>query len=120
MSYNEATRCITLVAGADFRTTGINRFCVVGTDGKAEIAGANARAIGVIYDNPPEDEACTVAVAGVVQIEVGSGGLTAGDIVQCAANGLVVTQSSTNPRLGIAMESAVQGDIASVFLKAFA
>jgi len=69
MAYEESVKAITLLAGADFSTTGRNRFGKIGTDGKIELAGAGERAAGVIGDNVAEDRRCALQIDGVIMVK---------------------------------------------------
>lgn len=89
MSYEERVDMITMVAGFDASET-INRFVVTGADGKAELSAAGVAAIGVLTSNAPEDHAVRVVVRGIVPVEVGVGGLNAGDTVASGADGVAV------------------------------
>lgn len=123
MSYEERADPISMVAGFDAGDV-IYVFVKTGVDGKAELCGANERATGILTSSAEENHAVRVVTGGIAPVEVGAGGLTAGDFVKSAANGLAVTQDSTNPRLGICQASAdgsvvafAEGDIAPILFQ---
>jgi len=116
MAYEESVKAITLLAGADFSTTGRNRFGKIGTDGKIELAGAGERAAGVIGDNVAEDRRCALQIDGVIMVEAG-GTVTAGDIAASGSNGTVVTQASTAVVMGVILESGTSGVLVPVLFQ---
>lgn len=99
----------TMIAGADLsakqwtfvigNTT--DRTVVNATDGQA--------ADGVLINTPTSGAAATVVTAGRVMIEVGTGGLTAGDAVASDANGEAITAASGDIVVGKALETAAAG-----------
>ncbi len=112
----ESVRSISLEAGADFSTTGQNRFGTVGSDGKVELAALDAVADGVILNDPLENNAVEFGIGGVVPLVVGTGGLTAGQLVKSGANGTAVLRDGTTPILGRALETGVAGAVIPVLL----
>lgn len=115
MAYEESLVEITLPAAADFSATGQYRFGRLNTSSQIALASAAGIADGVITDNPDAaGKECSVAISGVVQVELG-GTVTAADQVQVGTNGVAVSGSTNSP--GIALESGVSGDIISVLLK---
>lgn len=95
----------------------------------AVVAAAGARALGVLYDKPAAaGRGCKVAIGGIVKVQAG-GTITRGDSIKSNASGKAVTAtkatvdttdtSASDPVvgsevLGIAMESAVDGDVMSI------
>lgn len=117
MSYSSSTTKIgTLVANADFSTTGQFRFGVIGSNGKIALAGAGLRVDGVVANNPAADRAVEFTIGGIEQIELG-GTVTAGDNVKSGASGVCVTHGGTGYVSGVAVESGVSGDIVSILIK---
>lgn len=102
----------TYVAGADLRERQF-RFVTVGAGGAVAATGAGLKADGVLLNDPNTGEAATVAVFGRVIVEA-AGDIVAGAEVQSAANGAVATATSTNIRVGKALEAAVAGQLISV------
>jgi hypothetical protein len=99
----------TMIAGADLsakqwtfviqNTT--DRTVVNATDGQA--------ADGVLINDPISGAAATVVTAGRVIIEVGTGGLTAGDAVASDLNGEAITAATGDIIVGKALETAAAG-----------
>lgn len=99
----------TMIAGADLsakqwtfviqNTT--DRTVVNATDGQA--------ADGVLINTPESGNAATVVTHGRVMVEVGSGGLTAGDDVASDGNGEAITAATADIIVGKALETAAAG-----------
>lgn len=99
----------TMIAGADLsakqwtfviqNTT--DRTVVNATDGQA--------ADGVLINTPESGNAATVVTHGRVMVEVGTGGLTAGDDVASDANGEAITAATADIIVGKALETAAAG-----------
>lgn len=99
----------TMIAGADLsekqwtfviqNTT--DRTVVNATDGQA--------ADGVLINDPISGAAATVVTNGRVIIEVGTGGLTAGDDVASDTNGEAITADTADIIVGKALETAAAG-----------
>jgi hypothetical protein len=117
MSYHANVRSIPLLAGADFSTTGQYRFGKIGTDGKVELAGAGERAAGVIGNDPAEDQALELQIGDVLEVEIGSGGLSAGDVVASGASGVAVTQAATAIVLGHCLKGGSEGELGSILFQ---
>lgn len=118
MSYEVPGLSITLIAAADLRTS---QFCFVNADttaagSKAALPSAGGRAIGVLQNKPNSGEAGTVVVTGITKCVVGTGGVTAGDTVQCLADGKVTTVASGKYAVGIALVTGVAGVTVPVLL----
>lgn len=121
---------ITLIAAADLSA---KQFYAVKIDntGKAALAGAGEMACGILQNKPASGEAATIAVFGTTKAQAG-GTVTAGDVVKADAAGKIVVASkgTTNTSdagagsdpllgsnvLGIAQESAVDGDVFPVLI----
>lgn len=79
-------------------------------------AAASDLMIGVIEGVPADaGERCDVMVSGIADVKAG-GTITRGSPVTADSSGRVVAAASTNRQIGIAMESAVAGDIIGVLL----
>ena len=102
----------TYVAGADLRERQF-RFVTVGANGRVTATASGAKSDGVLLNDPNTGEAATVAVFGRVIVEAG-GNITAGAEVQSGANGVVIAATSTNIRVGRALEGAVAGQLITV------
>lgn len=115
MAYENTAECITLPAGADHSS---NQYkCVtVASDGEVELAGAAARAIGVLQDNPDAaGKAATVGVGGVLMV-MASAAIAAGAEIGCAASGKIRTAVSSDFIMGTALEAAsADGNIIAVY-----
>lgn len=115
MATKELLGSITLLAAADFSTTGQYRFGKVDANGRVALTTTDDVVAGVIQDNVAAiDRASQVGIEGVTLLELG-GTVTAGDQIKSSTNGLGIT-GTTNPR-GIALESGVANDIISVLLR---
>jgi hypothetical protein len=79
--------------------------------GKIDLAGAAARAVGVLLSKPVVDQPGRVGINGIVPVEAGVGGIVAGGEVSVGAGGLGIAQSASNPSRGTALESAAEGEI---------
>jgi len=114
-AFYECIQAISVVAGANFSTTGQYRLAIVGSDEKLELAGVNARAVGVILDNPEEDRVARLGIAGVVPVELGAT-VAAGALLKASTNGVAITRDSTNPIIGTALEGGDAGEVIAVLL----
>lgn len=114
MAYEESVVNISLLANADFRTTGQFRFGIVNSSGEVALSSSAGRVDGVINNNPDVDQAVTFGISGVVMVEYG-GSITAGAQVQSGASGVAVSGSTNSP--GVALETGVSGDIRPILLK---
>jgi hypothetical protein len=117
MSYEANVRSITLLAGADFSTTGQHRFGKIGTDGKVELNGAAERAAGAIGNDPAEDQPLELQLGDVLEVEIGSGGLAAGDLVASGASGVAITQAATAIVLGHCLKGGVEGELGTILFQ---
>lgn len=107
----------TLVAAADLSG---KQYCTVKVDSDGKIALCTATtdlAIGILRNKPVAGEVAEVIVQGVALCKTG-GAITAGTYVMpTATTGVVTTHSSTNTKVGIALQEATaSGDIISVLL----
>lgn len=97
------------------------RFLTLESDGKVDVADADAEeVIGVAMTNPSaEDRAVAVAISGEVKVYAG-GNITVGDDVVTDANGAAVerstSSSATAVTAGKALASAVSGDVVTILL----
>lgn len=89
-----------------------------GTGGAAiQLPAANTNPIiGIVQNNPAVGEAGTVMSAGISKA-IASGPIAINDLLQCDANGKFLKAVSGKYVVAQALESAVAGDIFTVFLK---
>ena len=132
MAYEETLRAITLDADS---TIGIYtgppgvvgsaspnygkqyHFVKVTGSHTAGLAGAGEDAVGVLQNKPQQTgTGATVAIAGISMVFAGTNGLSAGDEVECDANGQGVTQTA-GVSLGVAIEDAAAGELCPVLLR---
>lgn len=105
----------TLIAGEDLTDS---QFCAVDIDGdgKAALPTQGARAIGVVQNNPDIGEAATVVVTGVVKVQVGLTGVSAGDSVTVDDDGTIIQPTSGDRAIGVSLEDTAAGLIGTVLL----
>ena len=82
-------------------------------------SGADAdAAIGILQDKPAAaNRACKVRVDGVSKLKIGSGGVTYGQKIASDASGQGVVATANQRYLAIALETAVENDIATVLME---
>lgn len=111
---------ITRAANTDLSTKQYFFVKVVNNNGIGQIAlaGDGEFAIGVLQNKPSAagDDA-KVAISGIAKVEAG-GTITAGGPVAVDASGNAVAASSGDIVVGVAMDSAVDGDLVGVLLDA--
>ncbi len=102
-------------------------FVVLGADGNLDLAGANARAIGVLQNDPTAGQSGTVRLMGVSKVTAGAA-ITQGALVASNASGEAVAYTAATANtttgvisgsqvLGIALEAAgAAGDFVAVAL----
>lgn len=117
MAREEAVVAITLPAGGNMSTEQY-RFVVVASDGQIDsVASAGGDADGVLLDKPSAaGDPARVAIAGVVPVVVGSGGVTRGDKLQSGADGEALTAASGDHVLGKALTTAAEGALVECLL----
>lgn len=116
MATESNVQVISVEAASDL-SSGQNRFVTLNSSGQIALSAAAARSIGVLTDKPDaQGKVGRVVVGGIVPVTAGAS-VTAGDIVQATTDGKVITQTSTNPRLGIAMNSAASGELCEVLFQ---
>jgi len=103
-----------MIAGADLSSAQFT-FVKMNTTDRTVVAAGNAdAAFGVLQNNPASGEAATVCTHGRTLIVVGTGGLTAGDTVGSDANGAAVASATSDIILGVCVEGASDGEIATI------
>lgn len=105
---------VTMVAGADLSAKQFTFVKMNTTDRTVVSAGDGEAAMGVLVNDPISGGAATVAVRGRVMVEVGTGGLTAGDNVGIDANGEAVTAAPTDIKVGQCVTGAAAGGRATI------
>lgn len=104
----------TMTAGADLSSAQFT-FVKMNTTDRTIVAAANADAAdGVLINQPLSGNAATVVVHGRVIVEVGTGGLTAGDNVGVDANGKAVTAVAADIIVGKCVDGAAAGGRATI------
>jgi len=104
----------TMVAGADLSSSQWTFVKMNTTDRTVVAAGNGEAAFGVLINDPESGAAATVVTHGRVIVEVGTGGLTAGDAVGIDANGEAVTAASTDIIVGQCVDGAAAGGRATI------
>lgn len=106
-----------VVAGADLSSS---QFCLVKLSTSADrtvvlAAGNSDVVVGVLGNKPISGAAADVQTHGEAKVQYG-GSVTRGDALMSDASAHAVTQSSTNPKFGYALESGSSGEVHSVLL----
>ena len=102
----------TMIAGAALSQF---TFVIMNTTDRTVVAAGNgAAADGVVINDPASGAAATVVTAGRVIVEVGTGGLTAGDDVGVDANGEAVAAATSDIIVGKCVEGAAAGGRATI------
>lgn len=100
----------TFIAGADLSSSG-NVAVRVTTTGKVILCGAGEYATGILQNAPVADALAVVRIAGISMMKADGTGLTVGDRVSSAANGL--GRASTNAATGLAHVNTSDGGAAT-------
>lgn len=99
----------TYIAGADLSAKQWT-FVIMNTTDRTVVNATDGQAAdGVLINTPESGKAATVVTAGRVMVEVGTGGLTAGDLVASDANGEAITAATADIVVGKALETAAAG-----------
>lgn len=99
----------TMIAGADLSAKQFT-FVIGNTTDRTVVNATDGQAAdGVLINDPISGAAATVVTNGRVIIEVGTGGLTAGDDVASDANGEAITADTADIIVGKALETAAAG-----------
>lgn len=102
------------IAGADLSNAQFTFVKMNTTDRTVVAAGDGEAADGVLLNDPESGQSATVAVFGRVIVEVGTGGLTAGDDVGVDANGEAVTAATSDIIVGKCVDGASAGERATI------
>lgn len=91
------------------------QFCAVKFSGDKTVtfAGAGEKSCGILQDKPVSGEACNVAKGGISKAKIG-GNVAAGANLMSDAAGVLITATSGNHVVAVALEAGVSGDIISV------
>lgn len=116
MATDQPGMSISLPAYADYHAKQYYAM-YIHTDGRARLCGAAANAIGILQTNDAsaQDKMCNVMVTGVSKCVYGAG-VTVGANLMTDSAGKLVTATSTNPVVGVAMKTGSTGDIGEVLL----
>ncbi len=116
MAFEEILQKITVPAAADLSAKQYF-FGAIDSSGEFAVAGAGAQVDGVIQNEPDaQGKATTVGISGVSKVLAG-GTVAAGELVASDSAGEAVAAATGDNIAGVAMASAVDGDIMSVLLK---
>ena len=91
------------------------RFVTVGASGVVSVAGAGAKADGVLRNNPVTGEAPVVGMDGFPYVVAGEA-LSIGDVVASDANGAAVVTTTGDAEMGKVLEAAASGEKARIKL----
>ena len=104
----------TMIAGADLSAKQFT-FVIGNTTDRTVVSATDGQAAdGVVINNPTSGAAATVVTHGRVMVEVGTGGLTAGDLVASDANGEAITAATADIVVGKCVEGAAAGGRATI------
>lgn len=90
------------------------------TSRQVNLASTGGEAIaGILQNNPISGGAAIIVQRGITQAQIGTAGVTAGDqLMTEAATGKLVTKTSTNVVVGVAIETCAAGAVGTVDLGA--
>lgn len=105
-----------LTAAADLSA---KQFCAVKqttTSRQVNLASTGGEAItGILQNTPKQNDPADVTYTGFTKAQAGTGGFTAGDALQTeAATGKLITKTSTNTIVAVAIETTAAGAIGLV------
>lgn len=106
----------TMTASADLSA---KRYYIVDVSGDGTVTTASSAGqvvLGVLQNKPESGEAAAVMVSGVSKVVTGTGDLTAGDLVQAAADGTGITAASGDYSIGICLIGASAGENATILV----
>ncbi len=111
MAYEQTLHTISAPASADLSAS---QFCFVAVNSSGQLAlpSAGGEADGILQDKPNgAGVAGEVGILGVSKLVVGTGGVTAGDLLATDVNGKAVTAATGNKILGRALATGAAGVI---------
>ena len=111
MAYEQTLHTISAPASTDLSAS---QFCFVAVNSSGQLAlpSAGGDAEGILQDKPnAAGVAGEVGILGVSKLVVGTGGVTAGDLLATDVNGKAVTATTGNKILGRALTTGAAGTI---------
>ncbi len=111
MAYEQTLHTISAPASADLSAS---QFCfvAVNSSGQLVLPSAGGDAEGILQDKPnAAGVAGEVGILGVSKLVVGTGGVTAGDLLATDVSGKAVTATTGNKILGRALVTGAAGVI---------
>lgn len=105
-----------LVANADLSAKQFYAVKQTTTARKVDVASTGGEAItGILQNTPKAGEPVEVCYAGFTKALAGTGGFTAGDALQTeTGTGKLITKTSTNTIVAVAIETCAAGEIGLV------
>lgn len=89
----------------------------VTADKQVNLASSAGQAVmGVLQNDPISGAAAIVRTGGVSKVEVGTGGLSAGDLVQANANGEAIAAATGDYTVGMCLIGAAAGEVATILV----
>jgi hypothetical protein len=111
MAFEQTLRSIGVPASADLSAS---QFCFMTVNSSGQLAAptAGGDADGILQDKPnAQGVQGELAMLGVSKVVVGTGGVTAGDLLATDASGKAVTATTGNKILGRALATGAAGVI---------
>lgn len=107
-----------MTAAADYQTTSKQYYIVdVSADKTVAIASSAGQAcVGVLQNDPASGEPAIVRTGGVSKVIVGTGDISAGDLVQADANAKAIAAASGDYTLGVCLIGASAGEYATILV----
>lgn len=103
-----------MIAGADLSAKQWT-FVIMNTTDRTVVSATDGQAAdGVLINDPTSGAAATVVTHGRVIVEVGTGGLTAGDNVASDANGEAIAAATGDVVVGKCVQGAAAGERAVI------
>jgi hypothetical protein len=116
VAYEQPGFKFTLLAAADLRTHQY-KFVDVDATGRAALGANGGRVVGVVQNKPNTGESAELCHSGISKVIAGAA-VTAGDELQSDATGRAVLATTTNQRIGVALQSAgAAGALIAVLLR---
>jgi hypothetical protein len=117
MAYEQTLRTVGVPASADLSSS---QFCfvVVNSSGQLAAPTAGGDADGVLQDKPnAQGQIGEVGILGISKALVGTGGVTAGDLLAVDAAGKVVTAATGNKIVGKALATGAASTYIPVLIQ---
>jgi hypothetical protein len=90
----------------------------IDVNGEAVLPAAGAMGVGVVRNKPVEGQSATIVSDGIMMAHVGTGGITAGDLVTVDADGHFVTAAAGNAIWGRALKTNAVDEVGTVLFSA--